>query len=135
MQDKKRWTRDQKIAVAKICAYVFVGLAGIVVTAIIKLAPTHDQTALLAVRPTAFIPYSPDSPEVPGQRKAQMVAELKLLEKRLANNIHVIFDIDDGAGRRVRSDEWSVVSDRFQNKFSWFVSESVCSNGARSVRS
>ncbi len=106
MQSKEAWTREQKIQVAKICAYVFIGIVGITVTAIIKLAPTTDLTALLTVKPKAFIPYYPDLSEVPGQRKAQIVAELKLMEKRLANNIHVNFDIDHGNGRRVSADQW-----------------------------
>ncbi len=107
MQDNKRWTRDQKIKVAQICAYVFIGLVGIGVGVIIKLAPANNKTVLLSVRPTAFIPYIPDKPQAPGQRKADIVAQLKLFEKSLANVIHVKFDIDDGADRRVNSDKWA----------------------------
>ena len=82
-----------------------------------------DKTSILAIRPLALVPYIPKNPQVEGQRKALIVAEIKIRNKRLANNIRVKFDIDDGAGRRVNSEEWDVIAKQQSLIFSMFYSD------------
>jgi len=79
-----------------------------------------DKTSILAIRPLALVPYKPKDPQVEGQRKALIVAEIKIRNERLANNIRVKFDIDDGAGRRVNSEEWDVIAKQQSLIFSMF---------------
>lgn len=79
-----------------------------------------DKTSIIAIRSVAFVPYRPKNPQAEGQRKALIVAEIKIRNKRLANNVRIKFDIDDGAGRRVNSEEWDAIAKQQSLVFSMF---------------
>lgn len=84
------------------------------------LTAFSDKTTILAVRPLYFLPYYPEHPLAEGQRKAYIVAEIKIKNKRLANKIKIKFDIDDGAGRRIDSEMWDVIAKQKSLIFSMF---------------
>lgn len=73
-------------------------------------ANDSEHIPVLVVRPISFEPYFPSPPQVPGQFKAKIVAGVILKNKKIANNIRVKFDMDDGANRRVNSEEWNVIA-------------------------
>jgi len=82
--------------------------------------PFSDTVSIVSVKPLAFVPYTPKNPEVIGQKKAIIIVEIKLRNKRLANNIRVNFEIDDGTGRHVTSQEWDKISGQQGLVFSMF---------------
>lgn len=75
---------------------------------------------ILAIRPFTFKPYFPKNPQVEGQRKAKILAEVKIKNRKLAHNIQVKFDIYDGAGRRVDSEQWNKISGQRNLIFNMF---------------
>lgn len=82
-----------------------------------------EKMPILTVKPIYFEPYHPTSPEIPGQFKAKIICQLTLKNKKLANNVRVKFDIDDGAGRRISTDEWNKISKQKPLVFSMTPSE------------
>lgn len=88
------------------------------------LTAFSEKPAILAVRPLYFIPYYPDKPQVEGQRKAQIVAELKIKDGKSAHKIRVKFKIDDGAGREgIDSESWDRIAGQRSLIFSMFYSD------------
>lgn len=137
MGKKKKWSRNQKLALLGIVVMVILFFAAPIRDDIYKFGKSKsymvlkekyktllktfsDKTSILAVRPLAFVPYIPKYPQVPGQKKALIVAEIKIKNKRLANNVRVKFDIDDGAGRRVDSETWNAIAKQQSLLFSMF---------------
>jgi len=67
------------------------------------LGISQERASILGIRSLAFLPYIPKRPQVKGQKKALIVVEIKIRNKRLAHNIRAKFVMDDAAGRRVDS--------------------------------
>ncbi|MDP1854258.1 MAG: hypothetical protein Q8L26_08680 [Candidatus Omnitrophota bacterium] len=84
-----------------------------------------DKTSILSIKPLAFVPYIPNPPQVEGQRKALIVALVKIKNKKLSKNIHVKFEIDDGAGRHVDSQAWDVIAKQRGLIFNMFYPETA----------
>lgn len=71
-----------------------------------------ENMPILVIKYIVFEPYAPSNPQAIGQFKANIVVEVMLKNNKIANNIRVKFDIDDGAGRRVDSEEWDAIANQ-----------------------
>ncbi len=71
-----------------------------------------EDMPFLVIKPIVFEPYAPSNPQAIGQFKAKIVIEVILKNNKIANNVRVKFDIDDGAGRRVDSEEWDAIANQ-----------------------
>lgn len=75
-----------------------------------KISDNSERMPNLVVKPIVFKPYAPSPPQVPGQYKAEIVIALVLKNNKIANNIRVKFDIEDGTDRKVNSEDWDVIA-------------------------
>ena len=76
------------------------------------LKASSDKTSVLAVRPLYFLPLTK------GQRKARIVAELKIRNRRSANNIRLNFRMQDGLKDRSVSKSWNAITKQSGSIFS-----------------
>lgn len=137
MRKKQKWNRSQKLSLLALIVACVIFLLGPVRDDIYKcikqrsylilkdkynnlLKAFSDRTSVLAIRPLYLLPYTPEHPQSESQFKGLIVAEIKIKNRRLANNIHIEFIVDFGRGQKHSSADWNATAKQKSLIFSMF---------------